>query len=45
MRGYEKEFKKEAVKLAKEMGTNEAAKQLGVPKGNAVELEKVKKRS
>ena len=33
MRGYEKEFKEEAVKLAKEIGTNEAAKQLGVPKG------------
>lgn len=33
MRVYEKEFKEEAVKLAIEIGTYEAAKKLGVPKG------------
>lgn len=30
---YDKEFKKEAVKLAKEIGNKEAAKELGIPKG------------
>ena len=32
-RNYEKEYKVEAVKLAKEIGTDRAAKELGVPKG------------
>ena len=31
MRTYDKEFKDEAVKLAKEIGTQKAAEQLGVP--------------
>ncbi len=30
---YDDEFKKEAVKLAKEVGNNAAAKELGIPKG------------
>ncbi len=30
---YDEEFKKEAVKLAKEVGNNAAAKELGIPKG------------
>lgn len=30
---YNEEFKKEAVKLAKEVGNNVAAKELGIPKG------------
>ena len=32
-RNYEKEYKVQAVKLAKEIGTEKAAKELGVPKG------------
>ena len=32
-RNYEKEYKKQAVKLAKEIGTDKAARELGVPKG------------
>ncbi len=32
-RNYEKEYKVQAVKLAKEIGTDKAAKELGVPKG------------
>ena len=32
-RKYEKEYKVQAVKLAKEIGTDKAAKELGVPKG------------
>lgn len=32
-RSYEKEYKEQAVKLAKEIGTDKAAKELGVPKG------------
>ena len=32
-RHYDKEYKAEAVKLAKEMGTDKAARELGVPKG------------
>ena len=32
-RSYEKEYKKQAVKLAKEIGTDKAARELGVPKG------------
>ena len=32
-RKYEKEYKAEAVKLAKEIGIDKAAKELGVPKG------------
>ena len=30
---YDEEFKKEAVRLAKEVGNNAAAKELGIPKG------------
>lgn len=30
---YDTEFKKQAIQLAKEIGTNSAAKELGVPKG------------
>ena len=30
---YDEEFKKQAVKLAKEVGNNAAAKELGIPKG------------
>ena len=30
---YDEKFKKEAVKLAKEVGNNAAAKELGIPKG------------
>lgn len=30
---YDEEFKKEAVKLAKEVGNKAAAKELGIPKG------------
>ena len=32
-RKYEKEYKVQAVKLAKEIGTDKAARELGVPKG------------
>ena len=32
-RNYEKEYKVQAVKLAKEIGTEKAARELGVPKG------------
>ena len=32
-RNYEKEYKVQAVKLAKEIGTDKAARELGVPKG------------
>ena len=32
-RNYEKEYKEQAVKLAKEIGTDKAARELGVPKG------------
>lgn len=32
-RTYDKEYKVQAVKLAKEIGGNKAAKELGVPKG------------
>ena len=32
-RNYEKEYKVQAVKLAKEIGTDKAATELGVPKG------------
>ena len=32
-RNYEKEYKEQAVKLAKEIGTDKAAGELGVPKG------------
>ena len=32
-RNYENEYKVQAVKLAKEIGTDKAAKELGVPKG------------
>lgn len=31
-RSYEKEYKEQAVKLAKEIGTDKAARELGVPK-------------
>lgn len=30
---YDEEFKKQAIKLAKEIGNNAAARELGVPKG------------
>ena len=32
-RNYEKEYKEQAVKLAKEIGAEKAARELGVPKG------------
>ena len=32
-RNYEKEYKVQAVKLAKEIGTEKAARELGMPKG------------
>ena len=32
-RKYEKEYKEQAVKLVKEIGTDKAARELGVPKG------------
>ena len=43
MRGYEKEFKEEAVKLSKEIGTNEVAKWLGVPKDTLSSWRRLKK--
>jgi hypothetical protein len=43
MRVYENEFKEEAVKLAIEIGTNEADKRLGVSKGNCLVGEVQKK--
>ena len=33
-RNYEKEYKEQTVKLAKEIGTEKAARELGVPKGH-----------
>ncbi len=32
-RSYDKEFKEQAVKLAKEVGTKKAAEELGIPTG------------
>ena len=43
IRAYEREFKEEAVKLAKEIDTNEAVKQLGVPKGTLSGWRRLKK--
>ena len=32
-RNYEKEYKEQAIKLAREIGTDKAARELGMPKG------------
>jgi transposase len=43
MRGYEKDFKEQAVKLANEIGNNKAAKQLGIPASTLIGWTKAKK--
>lgn len=43
MRGYDKGFKEEAIKLSYEVGIRAAAEQLGVPGTTVIHLEKSNK--